>query len=69
MWCRRAAGLVGGEGFAVVMGRFVEDQILDHLVKRLNASGLSRLRLQFVHTKKKWYPSGEGRLAELGRWA
>jgi FkbH-like protein len=35
-----------------VVGRFVEDQILDQLVKELRADGLSRLRVQFIPTKK-----------------
>jgi len=35
-----------------VMGRFIEDQILDHLVKELRADGLSRLRVPFVPTRK-----------------
>jgi FkbH-like protein len=35
-----------------VMGRFIEDQILDHLVKELRADGLSRLRVQFIPTRK-----------------
>jgi FkbH-like protein len=35
-----------------VMGRFVEDQILDQLVKDLRADGLSTLRVQFIPTKK-----------------
>jgi FkbH-like protein len=35
-----------------VMGRFIEDQILDHLVKELRADGLSRLRVQFIPTMK-----------------
>jgi FkbH-like protein len=35
-----------------VLGRFVEDQILDHLVKELRSDGLSRLRIKFIPTKK-----------------
>jgi FkbH-like protein len=35
-----------------VMGRFIEDQILDHLVKELRADGLSRLRVPFIPTRK-----------------
>jgi FkbH-like protein len=35
-----------------VMGRFIEDQILDHLVKELRVDGLSRLRVQFIPTRK-----------------
>jgi FkbH-like protein len=35
-----------------VMGRFIEDQILDHIVKGLRADGLSRLRVQFIPTRK-----------------
>jgi FkbH-like protein len=35
-----------------VLGRFVEDQILDHLVKDLRADGFSRLRVQFIPTRK-----------------
>jgi FkbH-like protein len=35
-----------------VMGRFIEDQILDHLVNELRADGLSRLRVHFVPTRK-----------------
>jgi FkbH-like protein len=35
-----------------VLGRFIEDQILDHLVKELRSDGLSRLRVRFVPTRK-----------------
>lgn len=35
-----------------VLGRFVEDQILDHLVKELRSDGLSRLCVTFIPTKK-----------------
>jgi FkbH-like protein len=35
-----------------VLGRFIEDQILDHLVKDLRASGFSKLRVQFIPTRK-----------------
>jgi FkbH-like protein len=35
-----------------VLGRFVEDQILDHLVKGLRSDGLSKLRVQFIPTRK-----------------
>jgi FkbH-like protein len=35
-----------------VVGRFIEDQILDQLVKELRANGLSRLRVQFIPTRK-----------------
>jgi FkbH-like protein len=35
-----------------VLGRFVEDQILDHLVKELRSDGLSKLRVRFIPTKK-----------------
>jgi FkbH-like protein len=35
-----------------VMGRFIEDQILDHLVKQMSADGISRLRVQFIPTNK-----------------
>ena len=35
-----------------VLGRFVEDQILDHLVKDLRANGFSKLRVQFIPTRK-----------------
>jgi FkbH-like protein len=35
-----------------VVGRFIEDQILDQLVKELRAEGLSRLRVQFIPTRK-----------------
>jgi FkbH-like protein len=35
-----------------VMGRFIEDQILDHLVKELRADGLTKLRVQFIPTRK-----------------
>ena len=35
-----------------VTGRFIEDQILDHMVKELRADGLSRLRVQFIPTRK-----------------
>jgi FkbH-like protein len=35
-----------------VLGRFIEDQILDHLVRELRSDGLSKLRVQFVSTAK-----------------
>jgi FkbH-like protein len=35
-----------------VMGRFIEDQILDQLVRELRANGLSRLRVQYIPTRK-----------------
>jgi FkbH-like protein len=35
-----------------VLGRFIEDQILDHLVKDLRAGGFSRLRVRFIPTRK-----------------
>jgi FkbH-like protein len=35
-----------------VMGRFLEDQILDHLVRELRAQGISHFRVQFIPTKK-----------------
>jgi FkbH-like protein len=35
-----------------VLGRFIEDQILDHLVKDLRADGFLRLRVQFIPTRK-----------------
>jgi len=35
-----------------VVGRFIEDQILDQLVKELRADGFSRLRVQFIPTRK-----------------
>jgi FkbH-like protein len=35
-----------------VLGRFIEDQILDHLVKKLRADGFSRLRVRFLPTRK-----------------
>jgi predicted enzyme involved in methoxymalonyl-ACP biosynthesis len=35
-----------------VLGRFVEDQILDHLVRELRADGFSRLRVKFIPTAK-----------------
>jgi predicted enzyme involved in methoxymalonyl-ACP biosynthesis len=35
-----------------VVGRFIEDQILDQLVKELRADGLSKLRVLFIPTKK-----------------
>ena len=35
-----------------VLGRFIEDQILDHLVKELRAGGFSRLRVPFIPTRK-----------------
>ena len=35
-----------------VMGRFVEDQILDHLVSELRKKGICTLRVPFVPTKK-----------------
>jgi FkbH-like protein len=35
-----------------VLGRFIEDQILDHLVKELRADGVSRLRVRFIPTRK-----------------
>jgi FkbH-like protein len=35
-----------------VLGRFVEDQILDHLVNELRSDGFSRLRIHFIPTRK-----------------
>jgi FkbH-like protein len=35
-----------------VLGRFIEDQILDHLVKELRSDGFSRLRVRFIPTRK-----------------
>jgi FkbH-like protein len=35
-----------------VQGRFIEDQIFDHLVKDLRADGFSRLRVHFIPTRK-----------------
>ncbi len=35
-----------------VLGRFIEDRILDHIVKELRSEGLSRLHVRFVPTKK-----------------
>jgi FkbH-like protein len=35
-----------------VVGRFIEDQILDQLVKELRADGLSKLRVLFIPTRK-----------------
>lgn len=35
-----------------VLGRFIEDQILDQLVKELRNDGLSKLRVHFIPTKK-----------------
>jgi len=35
-----------------VLGRFIEDQILDQLIKELRTNGLSRLRVQFIPTRK-----------------
>jgi FkbH-like protein len=35
-----------------VVGRFIEDQILDQLVKKLRTDGLSKLRLRFIPTRK-----------------
>jgi FkbH-like protein len=35
-----------------VVGRFIEDQILDQLIKELRADGLSRLRVQFIPSRK-----------------
>jgi FkbH-like protein len=35
-----------------VMGRFIEDQVLDHLVRTLRSEGITRLRVQLVPTKK-----------------
>jgi FkbH-like protein len=35
-----------------VLGRFIEDQILDHLVKEMRANGYSRLRVRFIPTNK-----------------
>ena len=35
-----------------MVGRFIEDQILDQLVKELRADGFSRLRVQFIPTRK-----------------
>jgi len=35
-----------------VLGRFIEDQILDHLVSELRRDGFSRLRVSFMPTRK-----------------
>ena len=35
-----------------VLGRFIEDQVLDHLVRDLRAYGFSRLRVKFIPTRK-----------------
>lgn len=35
-----------------VLGRFVEDQVLDHLVMELRSDGFSRLRVEFIPTRK-----------------
>jgi FkbH-like protein len=35
-----------------VMGRFIEDQILDQLVKELRADGISKLRVHLIPSKK-----------------
>ena len=35
-----------------VMGRFIEDQILDHLVRELRQQNVAKLRLHFFPTKK-----------------
>jgi FkbH-like protein len=35
-----------------VLGRFIEDQILDHIVKELRSEGLSRLCVRFIPTRK-----------------
>jgi FkbH-like protein len=35
-----------------VLGRFIEDQILDHLVSELRRDGFSRLRVRFMPTRK-----------------
>jgi predicted enzyme involved in methoxymalonyl-ACP biosynthesis len=35
-----------------VLGRFIEDQILDHLVSELRRDGFSRLRVPFMPTRK-----------------
>ena len=35
-----------------VMGRFIEDQILDQLVKELRSDGLAKLRVQYIPTKR-----------------
>jgi FkbH-like protein len=35
-----------------VLGRFVEDQILDHFIKQLRSDGFSRLRVRFIPTRK-----------------
>jgi FkbH-like protein len=35
-----------------VLGRFVEDQILDYFVKELRSDGFSKLRVQFIPTRK-----------------
>jgi len=35
-----------------MVGRFIEDQILDQLVKELRADGLSKLRVLFIPTRK-----------------
>ena len=35
-----------------VMGRFIEDQVLDHLVRELRGSGVSKLLVHYTPTKK-----------------
>jgi FkbH-like protein len=50
-----APGTVELDSFLIscrVLGRFVEDQILDHLAKDLRADGFSKLRVQFIPTRK-----------------
>jgi len=35
-----------------VMGRYIEDQLLGHLVEELRAEGVSTLRVRYLPTKK-----------------
>lgn len=51
----RAPGAAELDSFLMscrVLGRFIEDQILDHLVQELRSDGFSRLRVPFVLTRK-----------------
>ena len=52
---RKAPGTAELDTFLMscrVLGRFIEDQILDHLVHELRSDGFSRLRVRFVSTRK-----------------
>src|SRR4029077_940855 len=52
---RKAPGTAELDTFLMscrVLGRFIEDQILEHIVKELRSEGISRLLVRFVPTKK-----------------